>query len=379
MDWMSAASSTRRREEWSVGLQFFLSSRLRTPSFQVASATHPLIRVPALLPHTQHLLDGIVWSLNDHPEWSEDVWPIVLNHVRDVDDRYQETMKQLAVVKRSEQESASAVTRLYREREYCAHARLQDVYLAFCVVDAFLKHVVQPDKKLYASIIDGLPQLVADRFPVFLPGHSIWERDAIEEFRFHFLNLLRSWRTLRTLPVDVHRRLEEHIRHRLKSSGGAGSGGRAVGEAVRDGLKVLMTNLNGTTTSSQLSQSQSSIASRTPAEAEGQVRSFLSSIFPPRRSAAARVRCGHCGAPLKDEAARNEHYRYHFHAHNFLSSASKVVRLLYPTPSDFVAHAGDAMRDGYYPKVVDVLEDAYRHGERGIVSVRRLEATKINE
>lgn len=412
----------RKKEEWTLGLQFFLSSRLRTAPYTAASRSYPQISVPSMVPNTQYLLDGIVWSFNDHPEWAADAWPYVQNYLRDAAERFAEEVNQLntAIAVRQRQTAGreanapdtaaaaallAANSRIERERSYRAHAAVQDVYLAFCVVDALLKGCAAPpvprprskadashSPSLLETIERELPHLTADYFPVFAvyPAENTYVADAVEESRLLFLGLLESWVVMRSLEPHTVRRLEEHIRHRLKHSretmaeGDLGEGGGADGgrrgsnaAAVQQSLDILIRGTLATTAQkgggAGGSGSRALKAPRSAEMAERNIKSFLGSIFPSRRNMGARFRCPHCGAPFKDEKSKDAHYRYHFHSHNVVRTEDKVVRLSYPSPEDFIMHLGDIDQRGYYPKSTELLEEAYKNGEAGAVKVRRMD------
>lgn len=421
-----------------VGLQLFLSSRLRTQPFAVASRAHPSLSVPSMVPNTQYLLDGIVWALHDHPTWAAEAWLCAHNFIRDAAERFEETVAQLdtAVAVRQRQKDphraprpatgnssvSSCSSKVAREQTYVAHAAVQDVYLAFCVMDAMLKGSCAagaaagagPGKHrsafrpLKEEIEKALPHLVSDHFPIFaaFSPDNAFVADAVEEYRMLFLGLLESWAALRILESHTVRRLEEHLRYKLKNlregigageegapgneggrdgvraGTGASGGGHSTRLAVQQSLEVLLRGtLRGTASASPGSAGRPR-APRTAEMAERNVKSFLASIFPARRPGAgagagagvgARIRCAHCGAPFKDEKAKDAHYRYHFHNHNVLREEDKVVRLSYPSQDDFMAHMGDVDQSGYYPRTTELLEEAYKNGAKGTVKVRRLE------
>lgn len=478
---------TQRKEEWCITLQSFLASRLRTPSYTVASRQHPFISVPSMIPRTQFLLDGIVWAVNDHPSWVLDAWLTVQNGIKDTGKRFGELSEELqrpvasassssvqggggaAVVAASTGSGAASRmamaaprgSALDRELTYRAHAAVQDVYLAFCVMDALVKNVcAEAAGKLHAAVEAELPHLVADFVPVFLPATSRWIEDAVEEYRHLFHALLDSWLVQNTFNSDVHRRLQEYIQDRLQRTREAeekaelegsegtdrtanasdGSNGVAANRdtsshnhnpsgntpAMANSVAAAAANRSGampnmwqqsmqhiiestarvsaaviasaatpaTVESAGKSSNASSIAPaaaaagptiknaalrsfergvRTPETVKKTLSSFLDHIFPPRRTAAARHRCPHCGALFRDDKSQNAHYRCHFYARNYLKPEEKLVRLMYPSAADFAEHTADLKREGYFTRTVEVLEEAYKGGERGSVKIRKLE------
>ncbi|KAG5474137.1 hypothetical protein CUR178_04248 [Leishmania enriettii] len=430
---------TQRKEEWCISLQFFLASRLRTPSYAVASRQHPFIQVPPMIPRTQFLLDGIVWAVNDHPGWVDSAWLTVQNHIKDTSTRFRELSDELAratAAAATAASSSSAATNaissmiaprgsaLDRARTYQAHAAVQDVYVAFCVMDALVKGVsADAAGKLHDAVGKELPQLVAYYVPLFAPATSYWVATAVDEYRHLFLALLDSWITQSTFSSDVHRRLQEYLQHRLQrtreaeaveqqllqqdssrnsaakangSTAGANSADvwgvsvqHIIDNAARVSATVMATAPTANITGSEVRGSGGQPASaasmknaalrsfergvRTPDTVERTLRSFLNSIFPPRSTAAARHRCPHCGAPFQDDTSKSTHYRCHFYARNFLKPEEKLVRLMYPSAADFAEHIGDLKREGHFTRTVEVLEEAYKGGDRGAVKIRRLE------
>lgn len=446
---------TQRKEEWCITLQSFLSSRLRTPPYAVACRQHPFVAVPSMIPRTQFLLDGVVWAVNDHPSWVLDAWLTVQNCIKDAGKRFAELSEELhravmlsattaasggAASSTSASRIAMAAPRgsaLDRERTYAAHAAVQDIYLAFCVMDALVKNVcADAASTLHAAVETELPHLVADFVPIFAPATSYWIEDAITEYRYLFLALLDSWVVRNTISGDVHRRLQEYVQDRLQRTRAAeekaemeGSGlGTTAGGATQNGTsgssgsngangvaspdsgaaavnpwQQSMQHIIESTARVSAVVAASSAApagksgpagapsatsapaaknaalrgfargSRTPETVERTLRSFLNYVFPPRSTPAARHRCPRCGALFRDDKSRIAHYRCHFYACNYLRKEEKRVRLMYPSAADFAEHTGDLKREGYFTCTVEVLEEAYKGGERGAVKIRKLE------
>jgi hypothetical protein len=442
---------TQRKEEWCISLQSFLASRLRTPSYANASRQHPFISVPSMIPRTQFLLDGVVWAVNDHPGWVLDAWLTVQNCIKDTGKRLAELSEEFQHVVASSTSSSAAASlstaaprgsALDRERTYRAHAAVQDVYIAFCMMDALLKNVcTEAAGTLRAAIEAELPHLVADFVPVFWPRTSRWFEDAVEEYRYLFHALLDSWLVQNTFSSDVHRRLQEYVQDRLQrtreaeekaeqegnegtdgatSSGDAGAANSngspngsgpstapnvwqqsmrhiidttarvsaavvAAGNTIASPPDTTGKSTVGVMVAPGAAVSTSPVAKsaavrsfergvRTPETVEKTLRSFLHYVFPPRQTAAARHRCPHCGALFRDDKGKNTHYRCHFYARNNLKPEEKLVRLMYPSAADFAEHTGDLKGEGYFTRTVEVLEEAYKGGERGAVKIRKLES-----
>lgn len=348
-----------------------------------------------MIPNSQYLIDGALWAIHDHPNWAMDAWLVVQNHLKDTGTRYEELRRELRNAKAVAAEE-DPTSKTNRERLYRAHAAVQDLYLAFCVVDALLKseqlHLSRDTPSVKEAVEKELPHLVADYVPLFEAQHSEWAEDAAEEYRDLFFHLLRSWLTQQVLREDTHRRMEEFIRHKLKTNREAMEVAKApfAASAATDGLRLLIRTTNAAATGSSKGAGRGPPARaagpggrgggpqqprRTPDSVERTIRSFLASIFPAKKGATGRFRCPHCGAYFKDDKSKNAHYRCHFTNHNFLKPEEKVVRLMYPSVNDFIEHTGDVERSGYFAKATDVLEDAYRNGERGVMKARRLESS----
>ncbi|KPA80576.1 hypothetical protein ABB37_04776 [Leptomonas pyrrhocoris] len=443
---------TQRKEEWCITLQSFLSSRLRTPSYSVASRQQPFISVPPMIPRTQFLLDGVVWAVNDCPNWVLDAWLTVQNCIKDTGKRLAELSEELRRTVASSSTSpggpsssaagtaaaggaASSRTvmvaprgsALDRERTYRAHAAVQDVYIAFCVLDALVKNVcAEAASKLHAAVDVELPHLVADCVPIFLPATSYWIENAVEEYRHLFHALLDSWLVLKAFNSDVHRRLQEYVQDRLQrtreveekaeqegsefADGAADNGGvdgtnsitgaaaqrsgagnnsstanvwqqsvqHIIESTARVSAAVVAAGPASTTTKADTAGKSAALSKfergvRTPETVERTLKSFLNYVFPPRRTPAARHRCPHCGALFRDDKSKNAHYRCHFYARNYLKQDEKLVRLTYPSAADFAEHTADLKREGFFTRTVEVLEEAYKGGERGAVKIRKLE------
>lgn len=445
---------TQRKGEWCISLQSFLSSRLRTPSFAVASRQHPFVSVPSMIPRTQFLLDGVVGAINDHPSWVLDAWLTVQNCIKDTGTRFAELSEELyrAVTLSSTSNAAPSRTAmaaprgsaLDRERTYRAHAAVQDIYLAFCVMDALIKNVcAEAAATLHAAVETELPHLVADFVPIFAPATSYWIEDAVEEYRYLFHALLDSWVVQNTVNSDVHRRLQEYLQDRLQRTREVEEKAELAGSESAEGTTNRSANPaqttssgnnsgaaagTGTGSSSSNGNSNTNVANpwqksmqhiiestarisaavvaassaptnkphgrnapggapaaknsgqrgfdrgaRTPEAVERTLQSFLSYVFPPRRTVAVRHCCPHCGALFRDDKSKKAHYRCHFYARNYLKRDEKLVRLMYPSAGDFAEHTGDLRREGFFTRTVEVLEEAYKGGERGAVKIRKLE------
>lgn len=439
-----------QKEIWLVNLQAFLENRLTTPTYALASRAYPNISAPLSLQNTQGLLDGLSLSLQDNPNWIKSAWGLIQSHVKRTYQRF-EDVKELLMTTGFQEARKSKGGKPHGEGRYRALSAVQDVYLAFCVVDATLKAIpcltpIKFQREIRELVESSLPSLVCDCFPPLAPigalseasllgakntSPSAYLQEALEIYRWQFWDLLRAWKGSSehssrytststvsilsstfaegTISSEANQRLEEYIQHTLKvrreaggktisslpgDHGSSSSNGNAIGEdlSIQGMINSLTeTAIEGMTPSfSSFSQSVASAGGSAAGPLAGwsnasinsstvtaemmdrRIRSFLHHIFPSRmRGNAHRHRCGYCGAPFDSDAAKNTHYRYHFHSRNALRPEEKVVRLLLPAAADFIEHVGDSDRSGYFPKVTLTLEEAYKGGANGAVTIRR--------
>lgn len=441
------------KENWLINLQAFLENRLTTPAYISASRAYSSISAPFLLQNTQGLLDGFSLSLQDHPSWVKSAWGVIEGHLKRTYQRV-EDVKELLTTTTFSQARNDKESKTYREGKYRALAAVQDLYLAFCVVDATLKSIpflspVSVQGEVREAVESVLPSLVCECFPLLAPvssssieGLSVADdgndrnaplHEAIEAYRWQFWDLLFAWRgtgsceissasssllansfSEGTISSAANHRLEDYIRHTIKvrheaeAKTAASFSNRATSSylsSFESTSNHLHSNINGNlpmngvgenslanaaaaklvSSFSALPQGGSIQSNNTgslmtnggSAAATGEmidkrIRSFMHHIFPSRqRGNAYRHRCGYCGAPFDSDAAKNAHYRCHFHSRNALRSEEKAVRLLFPSSSEFIEHVGDYDRSGYFPTVTLTLEEAYKGGAKGGVSIRR--------
>ncbi|ORC84754.1 uncharacterized protein TM35_000411240 [Trypanosoma theileri] len=386
-------NSTLSKDEWLLALQVFLNARLRTPPQHSSTRSRTHTAVPLPLPNTQHLIDGVMWSLRDNRQWTADAWLTVQSHLQSCAQRYAQLAERLsrqhtrdppATTAAAEGSTAGVAAEMMEsERLYACHACVQDIYISFCVVDAFLRHTGGAARE--AAEVE-LPRLVAAYFP-------IWEspsqqppalQDAVEEYRLRLLDLLRSWSVTRLLRADTHRRIEEHLRHKLKSireslekneeDGSNDKREEQNRRSITAGLRVLLASADASkpsfTRSFKSSSSSAVLASSNVDIVRTTISSFLSAIFPSHRSEAGKHRCGHCGAIFKSIAAKNTHYRYHFYNRSY-QTEEKIVRLLYPSVNDYIEHQVDYRETGNFVRTSENMLDVFRIPEKGTVRVRK--------
>ncbi|KAH8617640.1 hypothetical protein ERJ75_000360800 [Trypanosoma vivax] len=380
------------KEEWLVGLHELLNVRLRTVSFALAVRVRSNASVPLPLQNTQYLIDGIMWSVRDCVEWAEEAWLCFQSHLQACAKRYTQLCEQLAAVGRTRQcEGLIEKDELERERLYNIHAYLQDIYVAFCIVDAFLRHMNDESRIAKELAEKELPRLVAEHMPIWQRTGSYHVQEAVEDHRLLFLDLLRSWTATKILRADTQRRIEEHVRHRLKTLrdavlNGNGRGATTLGggdgvlrnrdeqryTAISAGLRALMSDVTASSmvpisTSCPSKQSAPGSAVET---ARLTIASFTYAIFPPPRSEAGRNRCAHCGVILRNPNAKSSHYRYHFCSRNYQTDL-KIVRLPYPSMEDYVTHVVDCGETGSFVRVTQDMLEVLRAPDKQIVHVRR--------
>ncbi|ESL07004.1 hypothetical protein TRSC58_05314 [Trypanosoma rangeli SC58] len=360
-------------DAWLVSLQLFLDVRLRTVPFHVASRSRPGVSVPLPISNTQHIIDGVMWSVRDHAACAPDAWLTIQNHLHGCSQRHTQLVERLS--------QTHAPTNLQggeeveRGRLYSSHACVQDLYVAFCVVDAFLRHVAGESLSAAREAVEKeLPRLVADHMPIWQPARSQYTQDAVEDCRLLFLDLLRSWAVTKLLRPDTHRRIEEYVRYKLKTLRdntatyeGDKNVDRRPSEAVSAGLRVL---LAGAGPAQMSAPAPSTPALATIDVVRRNMREFVVAIFPSHRSDAGKKRCAHCGAVFKTLAAKSAHYRYHFYNRSYLTG-EKIVRLPYPTLQDYVVHEVSSRVTGDFVRITESLLDVLRVPDKRTVHVRK--------
>lgn len=394
------------KELWLKSVESFLLTRVTTFPYNALPRAFSTISLPFPVANTQGLLDGLVWAFNDHPqEWVKEAWIRVLQgHVKQMHLRLEDALEVNAKSAKKESESSPEDSNKnlsslpgHRERYYRVCAAYQDVYLSFCVLDALLKsELLTKYPELKPFLESSLPQLVCECFPIFITGsthsptsyyYNFYLHEAEEVYRWQFWNLLRSWITMETLHPSTHRHLEHYLKHTLDqkrlslqmaekewksqhTDPSADMDSSAKADLLASSEELLNESdsfavLSHLSTASSTTLSHADLVDRS-------IRSLLHHIFPPKRVIAYRFRCQHCGAPCDGSpSTKDNHYRCHFHARNVLRPDEKIVRLLNPSIANFVAHAGDYDKTGYFPEVVKSLEAAYRGGGKGEVQIRR--------
>ncbi|EAN82783.1 hypothetical protein, conserved [Trypanosoma cruzi] len=364
------------RDEWLVGLQLFMDVRLRTVPFHVASRNRPGVSVPLPIPNTQYIMDGIMWSVRDYIAWAPNAWLTIQNHLQSCSQRYTQLAERLSEshAHNNFQDGAE----VERERLYSSHAYVQDLYVAFCAVDAFLRHVAEASQSTAREAAEKeLPRLVADHMPIWQLARSQYMHDAVEDYRLLFLDVLRSWTVTKLLRPDTHRRIEEYVRYKLKTlrdnsttHEGDQNVGRRSSEAISAGLRVLLAGAGPSQSSTSSLSSSSPSAPATIDVVRRNMREFVVAIFPSHRSDSGRKRCAHCGAIFRTLAAKIAHYRYHFYNRSYLTG-EKIVRLPYPTLEDYISHEVTSRVTGDFVRVTENLLDVLRVPEKRTVHVRK--------
>lgn len=434
-----------QRETFLINFQAFLENRLTTPTYALASRAYSTIASPFSLSNTQGLLDGLSLTLQDNPNWIKSAWGLIQSHLKRSYQRL-EDVNELLKTTPFLQARHDKAGKLQPEGRYRALAAVQDVYLAFCVVDATLKTIplltpIKFQREVREMMESALPSLVCDCFPPLAPISTVCEgfsvgsadaslntflQEAMEAYRWQFWDLLGTWRGSSgaysiqplcvptssglssssfaegTVSSDANQRIVDYIDHTMKVrqeaakkaaalSSSSSSSAHGLTSANYEGLRkggfsnevmgslfpssFLRNSSEGRNSSGNFSSTNTS-GTITLEMMDKRIRSFLNHIFPSRlRGYAHRHRCAYCGAPFDSDTGKNAHYRCHFHSRNALRPEEKVVRLLFPTPLEFIEHIGDSDRTGYFPKVTLTLEEAYKGGAKGAVSIRR-QATK---
>lgn len=352
------------KEEWLLALRTIVSERLRSVPHTAAMERNPLTETPNVVANTQHVIDGIVWGLNDRPLYIKDAWTVITNIIG-------ERGKRLLNYD-ADNRGVPASARAEKEHAYKAHALMQDLYLSFCVADAVMKNckqAIRRDSSLQTTIERDAIKLSAEYMPPFRRLDLPAMRIAAGEFTLLFLAIVNSWVAgeLAVVSESARSRLEDHLRHVLKSQRRGTSSTADNDEQRLENLRALRT-LTSSSEVTRAVKTEGGVRSREMSEST--VMSFIQSIFPQRRNPMSNRRCAHCGVFLTTDEACKLHYRHHFDRRNLLEKDRKMVRLMNPSIEDFTAHIGDLQKKGYTPKIITSFEEAYKNGQKGFIEVR---------
>ncbi|EPY29228.1 hypothetical protein AGDE_10061 [Angomonas deanei] len=341
------------KESWLTNLQHLIASRLKCTSFADTSRSYPLCDAPFPIANSQYIIDGIVWGLNDYTEFFPESWMIIRNHVKECVETFHETSASVANL------GDKPSTAQWRETSYAVSAAPQNLYVAWCLVDAVVKNEFFCERTNSLNIVlSAFPSLVGEYYPLFWMSRNALTDSAMEEYRSLFLNLLRSWWLL--FPPTVNRRIGDTIAFRGKQvlEQLRESEGNANAESFKGSLDVIL-GVRGETESGYSSGGSS--VSRNQTFTDHQVKAFVDSIF-----IKSYLRCPQCGVFSTSAEEKNAHYRSHFDQRN-LDRDEKYVRLLYPTLDEFTKHTQPDRAN--YVKTIDTFEDSYRQGKRGATKV----------
>lgn len=334
--------------EWIQTLQLFVACRLRTPK-SAGGGGAPPSGIPPTLSNTQFLIDGIILSINDHPDRSRSSWAAVVGNLRTCHTRFTSLSLQLSNPTDSRQYAANQLM-------YSSLAVVQDLYIAWCLMDGVMKNCAD----LNALTELEWPKLVAGYMcPLWCFNASIdktssssgnrqYLANAVEEFRGLLMDIARSWTSLKPLRVDTLRRCEEHVRQALRvaSEGMSDHGGNNV--THQDGVwNFIASTRRGQegTSSSNHSTRVAGPATTTTGVGGGAVltgQKLLDAVVSQFYDAArCRLCCKHCGAFFTTEEGRSAHYGVHFFGRSQLhkGEVDPMVRLASPSSSSsFVRH-----------------------------------------
>ena len=347
-------SSTSQDLEWIRSLQLFLDCRLRS-SRQCGDAQFPLMPM-----NTQYLVDGIVLAINDHPELAASSWSAVLGHLRDCHGRYERLKAQLNEANVARRHGLGRI-------RYACVATVQDLYLAWCMIDGLVKNTTID--AIRQSVDLEMPRLVASNLSL------LWSASAdappmllaaVAEFRGLFLDLVRSWPLLRSIRPDTIRRCEEHVKQALR-----------VASQLAESTASARSDKHGANVVAKFIARQQQQARETSGSGGSSSKSakLLDSVVMQLNDCVRNpFACKHCGAYFTSADACSKHYRVHFFARAQMTrgDADPMVRLRPCTKDEFVGHAVMPSTDGSFVRTVAPSSDAYRGDS--VVVVRKVVA-----
>ncbi len=378
--------------DWARTLHLFLNCRLRA-SRHVANGSGSISGggIPSMPANTQFLIDGIAMAVDDHATSALVGWGAIGDHLRACAGRYARLRSQLLDVQHGAQRYGRDTI------QWAAHATVQDLYLAWCVVDGVAKTTRLAEVRHAAEA--EWPRLVALHMSLLWHGagaapgpalsgdgdssssrpnlhvHVVTMLDsAVAQFRPLFLDLLRSWAVTAgrgaALRPDTRRRMEDHVRQALLVA--AESAQQRTGGALLSADRAG--NLHGTAVA-QLLQSHTGAGPATAGSPHGGggyrgrfggTPARLLDLTVMQLSDANRqpFGCRHCGAHFKSSEACSQHYRLHFLARGL---ADPMLRLRPCSRGDFLAHHVPGLPDGSFVKTVAPLGQAYGMTDAAVV------------
>lgn len=341
---------------WSEQLHMFLNGRLRTTPYRVAVKQHPLVTIPQVPLNTQYIIDGVVMAVTDRGDrCGRETFLTVCNHLKSCWGRW------LQVVQYVSENAASVGLHLHQHRRYTygVMAALQDVLLAWYVVDAIIKGGVCQTAVPVASslLLEELPQLLPAHIPTLcsttMNASSTIVTAAMLEYRGRFEDLVASWyhQPVATAMRDVLRRCEEVVRrhalahsdeleHPLSSSALATHPADIKEAPVSPGdmLSIIRSALAGTLHADAVgvvsNEKPTSHASVAKLSGRALVDVFVQQAFERTRTP---LSCKHCGVLFPSETALSGHFPTHY-ATKEQRDTDTAVRLRFPSVDDALHH-----------------------------------------
>lgn len=400
---MASPALVEADHEWIRSLRLVLNCRLRSSTHFSASRGCGFPPMPS---NTQFVIDGIVMAVDDRPALASASWQATVEHLRECCSRFHRLRQQLL----GASHAGNATLKFGVERiQWATYAMVQDVYLAWCVLDGVAKDSAVPEIRRVAEL--EWPRLVAQHMTVLweayapdtgtskTPGTASELQNgevgvvrlidgAVSQFRGLFLDLLRSWLLMRSFRADTLRRIDEHVRQALRvaavkfaeCSSSLASGLDSMASAAAVAQLILRTRQAATAVP------PAGIPVAVLAGGTSSGRPLLSSFRRGFHAGAATklldvtvmqlsdsnrqpFACRQCGAPFKSSAACSAHYRVHFFTRAQLGDTDQMVRLRPCSREAFLAHhVASGPPDGSFIATVAPIKTAYR--DEAVVAVR---------
>lgn len=363
---------------WSEQLHQFLNGRLRTTSYKVAVKQHPLVLIPQVPLHTQHIVDGIALAIVDRGDrCGRETFLTICNHLKSCWGRWLQVMQYVTENAGNSISHEDNDAHQQRRFTYGAMAALQDVLLAWYVVDAVLKlplhtqakstgkHALPPPV-VCSLLLEELATLLPHHMPLFcmttLSTKSPVIVAALLEYWHRFEDMITSW-YLPTMHDTLQagsgalRRCEEVVKRHLltaqnrvtdaahsapgllASMSTTTSQGIVRGSARTDLMSIIRNALAGGSTQKHHDGPSNAAAASTTSSAgrptgKALVDIFIQQAFERSRTA---LSCKQCGALFPSEGGLMSHYATHFSTKE-QRDTDTAVRLRFPSVEDALQH-----------------------------------------
>jgi hypothetical protein len=335
---------------WSEQLHVFINGRLRTTPYRLAVKQQPLVIIPQVPLNTQFLLDGIAMAIHDRGDlFGRETFLAVTNHLKSTSGRWMQVAQY--VTENCGGSSVVHVSQQHRRFTYGAMAALQDLLLAWYVVDVVLKHV-DAKSVAFSLLAEELPHLITTHMPLLCAttvstSASTYIVAAVREYRGRFEDLMATWYmdpTIHRAGIrDVLRRSEEVLKRVLTrpaavavSVGPDGRAAQAANSSVvigNDLLSLIRSALAGTL--SMPTVSKPATKSQVPKlSGKALVDVYIQQAFERSRG---QLSCKQCGALFPSETSLAAHFPTHFATYE-QRDTDTAVRLRFPSADDVLQH-----------------------------------------